>query len=88
MSSQRTAEYHWGATPQIPTQAEALASQHQSHAGMQPVPPASRQEHGQSTEAVPASSNAASSSMLHQHRKAVYANQEAQQTMPTASGVS
>lgn len=45
VSSQRTAQYHWGATPQAPTQQDRQLLGF-SHAGSQPKPPAARKEAG------------------------------------------
>ncbi|KAL3145911.1 hypothetical protein ABBQ38_015279 [Trebouxia sp. C0009 RCD-2024] len=47
MSSQRTAQYHWGATPQAPTQQDRQLPG-LSHAGSQPQPRAAREEAGSS----------------------------------------
>ena len=90
LSSQRTAQYHWGTTPQAPTQTQQQTSMQQSSAASQPAPIGNkpREQHDQSAHAEEAYVRAAGLTQQQEHRKAAFVNQEAQQARPPALGVS
>ncbi len=97
MSSQRTAQYHWGSTQQGLTQQGQQTAGPTTAASHAQLPGSGTAQHAQrlsyatqvhGREGV----KHAMSSGLHQqpqpHRKAAYAGQEKQQLPPTAAGVS
>ncbi len=98
MSSQRTAQYHWGSTQQgLTQQGQQTAGPTTDAASHAQLPGSGTAQHAQrlsyatqvhGREGV----KHAMSSGLHQqpqpHRKAAYAGQEKQQLPPTAAGVS
>lgn len=95
MSSQRTAQYHWGATPQPPTQHPTQQDRQLpglSHAGSQAQPQAARQEAGSAAAASHSRSTgqAASAPGAHRQQQQVqgHAGQEKPHLPPTGSGVS
>ncbi len=96
VSSQRTAQYHWGSTQQALTQQGQQTAGPTADAASHAQPPGTTQQTQSLSYATqvhePAGVQHAVSSGLNQqpqpHRKAAYAGQEKQQLPPTAAGVS